>query len=56
MKRTILSIEDRTSDIDAGLETGVKAYLVKPFSPWELVALVNQLTGIASEPGSAQPA
>jgi DNA-binding response OmpR family regulator len=52
----MVSALGRTSDIDAGLETGVKAYLVKPFSPWELVALVNQLTGIASEPGSAQPA
>jgi two-component system phosphate regulon response regulator PhoB len=40
----ILSALGRTSDIDAGLETGVRAYLVKPFSPWELLALVDQLT------------
>jgi CheY-like chemotaxis protein len=41
----ILSALGRTSDIDAGLETGVRAYLVKPFSPWELLSLVDQLTG-----------
>ncbi len=52
----MVSALGRTSDIDAGLETGVKAYLIKPFSPWELVDLVNQLTGVTSEPGNAQPA
>lgn len=28
------------SDVDAGLATGVRAYLVKPFSPWELLDLL----------------
>jgi DNA-binding response OmpR family regulator len=30
-------------DVDAGLQTGVRAYLVKPFSPRELLGLVRQL-------------
>ncbi len=34
-------------DIDAGLQTGAQAYLVKPFSPWELLAKVDQLAAAA---------
>jgi CheY-like chemotaxis protein len=49
----ILSALGRTSDIDAGLETGVRAYLVKPFSPWELLSLVDQLTGAQTTAPSA---
>jgi CheY-like chemotaxis protein len=52
----MVSALGRTSDIDAGLETGVKAYLVKPFSPWELIALVDQLTGATSPTPNSQPA
>jgi DNA-binding response OmpR family regulator len=37
-------------DVEAGLQTGVRAYLVKPFSPRELLALVRQLV---VEPQSA---
>lgn len=34
-------------DKDAGLEAGARAYLVKPFSPWELLELVARLTNTA---------
>ncbi|MEY4764339.1 MAG: hypothetical protein RI907_1012 [Pseudomonadota bacterium] len=51
----MVSALGRTSDIDAGLETGVRAYLVKPFSPWELIDLVNRLTAETMTPQS-QPA
>jgi len=40
----LLSALGAQSDIHAGLATGVRAYLVKPFSPWELLALVERLT------------
>jgi DNA-binding response OmpR family regulator len=39
----MLSALGASSDIEAGLGTGVRAYLVKPFSPWELLDLVAQL-------------
>ncbi len=45
-------------DVDAGLATGVRAYLVKPFSPWELLDKIDELTR-AAEPASgstSQPA
>ncbi len=45
----ILSALGRTADIQAGLETGVHAYLVKPFSPWELLDVVDKLTGKTPE-------
>ncbi len=51
----MVSALGRTSDIDAGLETGVRAYLVKPFSPWELIALVDQLTGATASPPNPHP-
>jgi len=50
----ILSALGRTADIQAGLETGVHAYLVKPFSPWELLDVIQKLTGkeaVSAEPG-----
>jgi DNA-binding response OmpR family regulator len=31
------------ADVAAGLGTGVHAYLIKPFSPWELLAKVTEL-------------
>lgn len=40
----ILSALGRSSDVQAGLETGVHAYLIKPFSPWELLEVVEKLT------------
>lgn len=40
----MLSALGSGEDIDAGLQTGARAYLVKPFSPWELLAKVDQLT------------
>jgi DNA-binding response OmpR family regulator len=41
----ILSALGRATDVQAGLDTGVHAYLVKPFSPWELLDVVEKLTG-----------
>jgi len=52
----MLSALGRASDIDAGLETGVRAYLVKPFSPWELISLVSQLTQSQPQGGTPSPA
>jgi CheY-like chemotaxis protein len=48
----MLSALGNASDIQAGLATGVRAYLVKPFSPWELLALVEQLTQPATSGAS----
>ena len=31
-------------DVESGLASGVRAYLVKPFSPWELLDKVDELT------------
>jgi CheY-like chemotaxis protein len=41
----MISAQGRPSDIDAGLARGARAYLIKPFSPWELLNLVAQLSG-----------
>jgi len=40
----MLSALGAAGDVQAGLDTGARAYLVKPFSPWELLALVEKLT------------
>jgi CheY-like chemotaxis protein len=40
----IISALGRTTDVQAGLDAGVQAYLVKPFSPWELLDVVEKLT------------
>ena len=40
----MLSALGTSPDVEAGLATGVRAYLVKPFSPWELLELVGKLT------------
>lgn len=45
----MLSALGAPQDVQAGLATGVKAYLVKPFSPWELLDLVARLTQPAAE-------
>lgn len=39
----MLSALGQSSDVSAGLDTGVQGYLVKPFSPRELLALVERL-------------
>ena len=39
----MLSALGSQADMAAGLDTGAKAYLVKPFSPWELLALAARL-------------
>ena len=44
----MLSALGTADAVQAGLQTGVRAYLVKPFSPWELVDLVGKLTTVAS--------
>jgi DNA-binding response OmpR family regulator len=40
----MVSALGHTEDVQAGLNTGVRAYLVKPFSPWELLELVSRLS------------
>lgn len=44
----MLSALGTPADVQAGLSTGVHAYLIKPFSPWELLDLVERLTSGAS--------
>lgn len=39
----MLSSASSQSDIQAGLDSGAKAYLVKPFQPVELIELVTRL-------------
>ena len=39
----MLSSADHQADIDAGMASGAKAYLVKPFQPVELIYLVTRL-------------
>ncbi len=48
----MLSALGAPEDIDSGLQTGARAYLIKPFSPWELLALVDRL--IAETRGTPQ--
>ena len=43
----MLSAMGATRDIQAGLQAGVKAYLVKPFSPRELLDMVGRLVATA---------
>lgn len=42
VKVVLLSARGGSADREAGLAAGADAYLVKPFSPMELLALVNQ--------------
>jgi len=39
----MLSALGNDADIEAGMKAGARAYLVKPFSPWELLDKVAQL-------------
>jgi DNA-binding response OmpR family regulator len=45
----MLSALGQSADVQAGLATGARAYLVKPFSPWELLALTEKLLAEPSE-------
>ena len=47
----MLSALGAAGDIEAGKATGVADYLVKPFSPWQLLEVVQRLIE-----GSRQPA
>jgi DNA-binding response OmpR family regulator len=49
----MLSALGTPRDMDAGLAAGARAYLVKPFGPWELLALVDQLIEQAAQHPSA---
>jgi DNA-binding response OmpR family regulator len=49
----MLSALGAPSDVDAGMATGVRAYLVKPFSPWELLELLERLLKASRDPGKA---
>jgi len=49
----MLSALGACADVDAGMATGVRAYLIKPFSPWALLDMVTELTGMAGS-GSVQ--
>jgi len=40
----MLSALGMADDEQAGLDTGARAYLIKPFDPWQLLALVDRLT------------
>ena len=48
----MLSALGQSVDVQAGLATGVRAYLVKPFSPWELLELTAKLL---NEPAEVAP-
>lgn len=43
----LLTALDRDQDLDAGWEAGAQAYLVKPFSPVELLQVVSGLLAAA---------
>lgn len=45
----MLSALGSSHDVESGLATGVRAYLVKPFSPWELLELVDKLAPETTE-------
>ena len=41
----MLSAKGQAHDVDEGLASGARAYVIKPFSPRELVARVNDMLG-----------
>ena len=43
----LLTAKAQTSDVEAGLAAGVDRYLTKPFSPLELLTVVEQVLGVA---------
>jgi len=46
-KVVMLSARGSSADRDAGLRAGADAYLVKPFSPMELLMLIDELGVVA---------
>lgn len=46
----MLTAMGTSDDIEAGMETGVRGYLVKPFSPWQLLEQVEQLIHESAAP------
>ncbi len=46
--RVMLSARGQAGDREAGLAAGASAYLAKPFSPMQLLALVHRLLGVAA--------
>lgn len=51
----MLSSADHQADIDAGMASGAKAYLVKPFQPVELIELVTRLIEESDPDFAASP-
>lgn len=49
IKVIFLTAKNRDGDIAKGLNLGVDAYVTKPFSNAELLAVVNELTGVAAQ-------
>ncbi len=49
----MLSALGAADDIEAGRATGVADYLVKPFSPWQLLELVQRLIDSSRESAAA---
>jgi DNA-binding response OmpR family regulator len=48
----MLSALGTAADVDSGLLTGARAYLVKPFSPKQLLELVRELIDAAPRPAA----
>lgn len=46
-KVLLLTARGRSEDLDAGMQAGAEAYLVKPFSPLLLIGNINQQLGRA---------
>jgi CheY-like chemotaxis protein len=49
----MLSALGAAGDIEAGKSTGVAEYLVKPFSPWQLLDVVQRLIESTPQPDAA---
>lgn len=47
----LLSAKAQEADVSAGLAAGADRYLTKPFSPFQLVALINELVELPA-PGA----
>lgn len=43
----LLSARGRSEDLEAGMQAGADAYLVKPFSPLDLIDTINRLWELA---------
>ena len=52
----MLTARSRDKDVVSGLELGAADYMVKPFSPSELVARVRKILGPAAEPKPSEAA